>query len=223
MNILARLSLATTIWGMISLVLISSWGWDQISAFAEQVPRAVLLPVWLVLSLYGAWHGTRTGTSGGKKEIRRHRYLFSISIPFIVAWFVYLPYADRHRLGIHSYPALRWTGLVLFVASLLLGIQAIRAQGKQFSMAVAIQEGHQLTTHGPYRLLRHPAYAGLVGIVLGLSLVFANAIVGFVAALLTWFWMKTRLGDEEKLLLEEFGQDYASYCQKTWRMVPFVY
>jgi protein-S-isoprenylcysteine O-methyltransferase Ste14 len=106
---------------------------------------------------------------------------------------------------------------------LLFRIEAIRAQGKQFSLAVAVQEGHKLATHGPYRLVRHPAYTGVIGMVLGLSLVFASVRVGLIMTLVTWFWLRARMRDEEKLLMEEFGEEYAVYRKKTPTFVPFIY
>ena len=57
----------------------------------------------------------------------------------------------------------------------------------------------------------------------GLSWVFARFELGLLMALLVWLWMESRIRDEEKLLLEEFGRDYARYRQKTAKLVPFVY
>jgi protein-S-isoprenylcysteine O-methyltransferase Ste14 len=223
MNGLSRVLLAFLTWTVLALVLLSGWGWDQIHSFADQRARTLLLPAWLVLSVYGACRNTRTSASGGKKEIRSHRHVIWIMVPLMAVWFVYLPYADRHSLGTSSNDAVRWGGLVLFAASLLFRIEAIRAQGKQFSLAVAVQEGHKLATHGPYRLVRHPAYTGVIGMVLGLSLVFASVRVGLIMTLVTWFWLRARMRDEEKLLMEEFGEEYAVYRKKTPTFVPFIY
>src|SRR5438046_529319 len=73
MNLPKRMGMAFFIWVVVSLVLVSAWGWDQARAFVAEWPRAFLLPTWLALSLYGASCDTRTSSSGGKKEIRRHR------------------------------------------------------------------------------------------------------------------------------------------------------
>lgn len=55
-----------------------------------------------------------------------------------------------------------------------------------------------------------------------------NRISGFREELprvflpLVWLWLESRIRDEEKLLLQEFGQTYASYRQKTTKFVPLV-
>src|SRR5206468_612420 len=132
MNLPKRIGLAFFIWLVVSLALVSAWGWDQLRTFAGEWPRAFLLPAWLVLSFYGASCDTRTSSSGGKREIRRHRQMLWMIFPLLLAWFIYLPFADRYGIGTISSRPTRWVGLVLFATSLLLRIEAIRAQGKQF-------------------------------------------------------------------------------------------
>jgi protein-S-isoprenylcysteine O-methyltransferase Ste14 len=104
-----------------------------------------------------------------------------------------------------------------------LRIESIRAQGPQFSCAVAIQEQHRLTTRGPYRWMRHPAYTGVIGIIAGTSLVFANLLAAVITTGLVWIWMETRIRDEEKLLLDEFGIEFSRYARQTRKLIPFVY
>ena len=101
---------------------------------------------------------------------------FWFVLPVLIAWFVYLPYADRHQIATSSSAFLRWLGLAVFGITYWLRIESIRAQGPQFSCAVSIQERHRLTTSGPYRWMRHPAYTGVIGIIAGASLVFANPV-----------------------------------------------
>jgi protein-S-isoprenylcysteine O-methyltransferase Ste14 len=57
----------------------------------------------------------------------------------------------------------------------------------------------------------------------GASLVFANPVVAVIATGLVWIWMETRIHDEEKLLLEEFGGEFSRYARQTRKLIPFVY
>ena len=204
-------------------MLLSGWGWKGVEQFAQSWPRTLLLPVWLGLSIYGAWCDTRTSHSGGKKEIRRHRQILWLILPLLLVWFIALPAADRHSIGVFGSPALRWLGLLVFAASLLLRIESIRAQGKQFSMHVALQHGHRLTTAGPYGWVRHPAYLSMIGIVFGISLVFGNVFAGLVMTIITSIWLSGRMRDEEMLLLDEFGDEFSRYRQRTKKLIPFLY
>lgn len=94
--------------------------------------------------------------------------------------------------------------------------------GRQYLAEVTIQEGHKLITAGPYRLIRHPRYLGILFITLGASLVFRTwaglALFTLVLALLLW-----RIKDEEALMAREFGDAWRAYCRRAWRLVPYIY
>ena len=218
-----RLIRGVVTWLVEALILTGAWGWGDFSGFVSVKPRMVLLLAWLALTLYGACLNTGTSKASGTNEIRRHRHIFWAILPVLVLWFCYLPYADRHQMGTSDIVLLRWLGCLVFVVSYWIRIEAIRAQGAQFSCAVSIQSGHRLAIGGPYRWARHPAYTGVIGVVLGLSLVFANPIVGTAMTVLVWFWMETRIWDEEKLLTAEFGGSYTNYAHKTRKLIPFIY
>jgi protein-S-isoprenylcysteine O-methyltransferase Ste14 len=222
-SLASRLVQATITWLVIALVLGTGWGWDDRPGFTAEPARLALLLVWLGLSWYGAQANTRTSSACGKNEIRKHRKVFWYLIPILLGWFVYLPFADRHHLATSESTILRWLGLAIFGVGYWLRIESIRAQGQQFSCAVAIQEEHRLTTNGPYRWIRHPAYTGVIGIVAGTSLVFANPIAAVGIAGVVWAWMEMRIRDEEKLLLAEFGSEFSRYAQRTRKLIPFVY
>ena len=218
-----RLVHATITWLAIALVLWAGWGWDDRTGFIAEPARSALLLVWLGLCWYGALANTRTSNACGKKEIRKHRQVFWLVLPVLIGWFVYLPYADRHQIATSNSAFVRWLGLAIFGVAYWLRIESIRAQGPQFSCAVAIQEQHRLTTNGPYRWMRHPAYTGVIGIIAGASLVFANPLAAVVMTGFVWFWMETRIRDEERLLLEEFGLEFNRYVRQTRKLIPFVY
>jgi protein-S-isoprenylcysteine O-methyltransferase len=222
-SLVNRLAHATATWLVIAIILWTSWGWDDPKGFIAVAARNALLLVWLGLCWYGARANTRTSSASGTNEIRKHRRAFWVVLPALIAWFVYLPYADRHQIATSNSSALRWLGLALFGIAFWLRIESIRAQGPQFSCAVAIQEQHRLTTSGPYRWMRHPAYTGVIGIVAGLSLVFANPVAALIMTGLVWIWMETRIRDEERLLLEKFGLEFSHYARHTRKLIPFVY
>ena len=218
-----RLAHATITWLVIAVVLWTGWGWDDGTGFIAEPARSALLLVWLGLCWYGAQANTRTSNACGKNEIRKHRQVFWLVLPVLIGWFVYLPYADRHQIATSNSALVRWLGLGIFGIAYWLRIESIRAQGPQFSCAVAIQEQHRLTTNGPYRWMQHPAYTGVIGIIAGASLVFANPLAAVVMTGFVWFWIETRIRDEERLLLEEFGLEFSRYARETRKLIPFVY
>ncbi len=96
------------------------------------------------------------------------------------------------------------------------------ALGKQFSVQVTIQEGHQLVTGGPFRFLRHPRYLSIITFNVGIALVFRSglALVLVAALILVLLW---RIHDEEALMHEEFGKDWEAYSARSWRLIPYVF
>jgi protein-S-isoprenylcysteine O-methyltransferase Ste14 len=116
----------------------------------------------------------------------------------------------------------RYLGLALFAAGGLLRVGPMLAMGHLFSARVAIQEGHRLVTTGYYRLVRHPSYLGVLLAAAGWCLVFRSGY-GLLLALPLVPLLASRISAEEVLLEAEFGEAFADYRRRTWRLIPFVY
>jgi protein-S-isoprenylcysteine O-methyltransferase Ste14 len=103
-----------------------------------------------------------------------------------------------------------------------LQLWAMRSLGDWYTPRVAILEGHQLVSTGPYRLLRHPAYTGIMATGLGFSAAFGfwTGLLYIPAGLPV---VLRRMDAEERLLAEEFGEEYRAMMNRTWRLVPYVY
>ncbi len=116
-----------------------------------------------------------------------------------------------------------WVGVALLVAGVGVRWSAIRALGKFFTGVVLIREGHRLMREGPYRHVRHPAYAGSLVAHLGLGLSFVNwfslgfGVVPFVVA------AAYRMRVEERALREAFGAEYDAYARATKRLIPKLF
>jgi len=94
--------------------------------------------------------------------------------------------------------------------------------GERFSGLVAIQPNHELVTDGLYRHIRNPSYLGLLISTLGWALAF-RSIIGLLLTALLVVPLVARMQAEEALLGEQFGDAYAAYRARTWRLVPWLY
>jgi len=114
-------------------------------------------------------------------------------------------------------------GLLLIFLGSGLFIWARRVLGKFYSGHVSVIEGQKLVQHGPYRFVRHPAYAGYILITLGLALGYSS-LMGLAAIL--FFLLPAvmyRIRVEDQLLAEHFGGQFKDYASRTNRLIPGIW
>ena len=114
----------------------------------------------------------------------------------------------------------RLAGAPLCVAGLALVAWVFHHLGRNFSTSLAIFASHSLVTDGPYRRTRHPMYTAFCLLFGGFTLLSDSAIVGVASAVGLGTTMLIRIRQEEKMMLDAFGGDYASYMERTRRFVP---
>lgn len=114
-------------------------------------------------------------------------------------------------------------GLAVFGFGVLLRGYAINHLGRFFTVNVAIAEDHRLVDTGPYKWLRHPSYTGWLIAITGLGLCLGNGVSLAILTAATLGLILWRIGLEEKVLRAAFGEAYAAYAAKTWRLVPLLY
>jgi protein-S-isoprenylcysteine O-methyltransferase Ste14 len=162
------------------------------------------------------------GISAGIKEDRANRWVF-IPITIISLLHAYIPpYTDRADSWSLDGETVRWFGVVLLAVGTTLRIWPVFVLGRRFSGLVAIQPGHELVTTGVYRVIRHPSYLGLLILMIGWALAF-RSIIGVLLAILMLVPLVGRMHAEEAFLRAHFGEQYASYCRRTWRLIPGLY
>jgi protein-S-isoprenylcysteine O-methyltransferase Ste14 len=113
--------------------------------------------------------------------------------------------------------------VVLFVAGLLLRWWAIITLGRFFTVDVTIEKDHELVGRGPFRVVRHPSYTGVLLAFVGVALSLRNWAALLVILLPIGAAFIHRMNVEEDALLRALGPRYAEYTKRTKRLVPFVY
>ncbi len=115
-----------------------------------------------------------------------------------------------------------YLGISLMILGILLRQWAIAVLGRFFSLTVWVAEDHKVVDKGPYRFVRHPSYTGVLVTFIGLGL--AVQSLGALLVLLLVFGVSFgyRMLVEERTLLSQLAQDYASYMRRTKRLIPFL-
>lgn len=176
--------------------------------------------VWGASEIFGAGLVPRLRQRGATrvKRDRGSRALISVAILFSVLIAFYFGYG-----GVGALPD--WifnVGIFLMFLGVLIRQYAIAILGRFFSLSVQISEDHRVVDRGPYRLVRHPSYTGILITFTGLGL--AVQSLGALLVLLLFFGISFgyRMYVEERTLLSGLGQDYASYRKRTKRLIPFL-
>jgi protein-S-isoprenylcysteine O-methyltransferase Ste14 len=118
--------------------------------------------------------------------------------------------------------AVGWTMVGLVVLSFAFAWWARLYLGRLWSGTITRKEGHRVVDTGPYAIVRHPIYTGIIaaGIATAIATGTAHAILGAVL-LVVGYWMKARL--EEGFLRQELGADaYDSYRRRVPMLIPFA-
>jgi len=177
----------------------------------------VAIWIGLVLRDRGSNVDVHTPTDQGSRTVIGISLWSGVLLAFLTAWAV--PAAHFPGSG---WPLLLG-GLVLMWGGIALRVWAVRTLGPLFCTVVVIQDDHRLITTGPYRLLRHPSYAGSLLTLAGLGLALGSWLSLLVAVLGALIGFTRRMPVEEAVLQTRFGDTYTAYAQRTWRLVPFMW
>ncbi len=141
-----------------------------------------------------------------------------LEVGALAAWFAvrgrwrFLPEADD---------AVAMAGALLALTGALFAAWARFRLGSLFSPQLGVQEGHRLITTGPYAVVRHPIYLGLIDFILG-SALFLNDVGLFLVGILFIFFFLGQIHVEERLFSRHFGDEWAVYRDRTPALFPRV-
>ncbi len=114
---------------------------------------------------------------------------------------------------------LRWLGVGLGIISLPLLVWVHDTLREFWSTTLQVQDRHELIMEGPYRWVRHPMYSALSFLFVGLSLISAVWPLLVLAVVMMPFFNRVA-SREETMMIEQFGEEYRSYMQRTGRFFP---
>lgn len=159
----------------------------------------------------------RHGTEIKKKERGSGRLIsVSVVVSFIVAYFLALS-------GITLMPSwVFYLGIIIMIFGIMVRQWSIAVLGRFFSPTIGVQEGQKVVDRGPYRLVRHPSYTGILLILVGVGLAFQSLAAILVILLIFSVAYGYRMNEEEKVLALELGDEYVKYTKRTKRLIPYL-
>jgi len=118
--------------------------------------------------------------------------------------------------------AVRLIGLALTMVGIALMLWARFFLGRDWSGMVTVKENHRLVRGGPYRIVRHPIYSGILLGLLGTAIVIGevHCLLGLA---LTALGLRHKLSVEEQFMTERFGAEYGQYRGEVKALIPFIW
>ena len=114
-------------------------------------------------------------------------------------------------------------GSILIIIGLIIRVTSIVTLKQQFTYTVTKIENHELIEKGLYKSIRHPGYLGQLIIFTGISTLLSNwlSIVLMIIPVLLGYIYRIRV--EEKFMIEQMGEKYLDYKNRTKRLIPMIY
>jgi protein-S-isoprenylcysteine O-methyltransferase Ste14 len=192
-------------------------------------PFRIALVVVLVLAMaVTAYHRWQARSSGEKISHKAEGYFFAavVRLAGLCLWvntFAYLLFPASVQWASIPLPSwLRWCGVVAGGACSLLMYWTLSSLGRNLTDTVVTRANAVLVTHGPYRWVRHPFYVTAGLLMLSVTLLTANRMIG-LSSLLVMVLLAIRTPKEEQKLVERFGDDYRRYMATTGRFFPRIF
>jgi protein-S-isoprenylcysteine O-methyltransferase Ste14 len=183
--------------------------------------RWIIAGLWLLFVAYWA-----VAAVGAKRSARSRRWRMEIGLRLVVILLIVALLrsralrqllAEAQHSATHS-DILGWTGVALCLLGFSLAINARRHLGRNWGLPMSRKEQPELVTSGPYALIRHPIYTGLIlamlGSAIGVNVFWALLLVPVGA----YFIYSARR--EEATMLQLFPEQYASYMARTGMLAP---
>ncbi len=200
---------------------VAEWAVTFRTRLAEERDGRPVGPVRAATRAWAEVNLLRTRERGERDRNTKQILIAGILIALALAWLA------ATRVPASRLPGNPWLwlvlGLALMWAGIALRVWAVATLGRFFRRVVVVQAGHRIVTAGPYRWLRHPAYAGNLLAYLGLGIALGNALSVAACLIIPFVAHLPRIRVEEAALIDGLGDAYRSYMRRTARLIPHVW
>jgi len=142
-----------------------------------------------------------------------------ITIGYILSFSIGMTKTGR----IYHWNLLFAIGAIMILIGLIIRIKSIMTLKQYFTYSVAKVENHQLIENGLYKRIRHPGYLGQMVIFMAISASLSNWIsIVFMIIPITVGYIY-RINIEERFMIEQIGEKYIQYQNRTKRLIPMIY
>src|SRR5680860_453695 len=190
---------------------------------AGKIIWGIYMIAWAVIRFRPNRASRKTGISfTDRSPVERFSMVASITgLGIVPAVWVFSGFPERFDRPTHG--LIVAIGLIIAVAALWLFRRTHKTLGKMWSHSLDLRDGHKLVTEGVYKHVRHPMYSAFWLWAAALPFVLSNWLAGFAGIAGFGILFFLRVGQEEKMMEKQFGEQYRDYCKRTKRIIPGIY
>jgi protein-S-isoprenylcysteine O-methyltransferase len=118
---------------------------------------------------------------------------------------------------------LGWVGVVIAAGGIALRLWANQVLGQFYTRTLKVTESQTIVQAGPYGLIRHPGYAGMIVMWVGAGLAVTNWLMALLIMVVMFSVYAYRIQSEEAMMAASYGAQYAEYQHHTRKLIPFLY
>ena len=181
----------------------------------------IIITCWCIFVVVWVVNAARTKATVEKQSAAA---MLAHRLPIGFGWWLLIVPKWSKGLNLQVLPRMALSeigGAAICICGLMFTIWARKTLAGNWSSDVTFKQNHELIRRGPYHLVRHPIYTGLLVMFLGTA-IHIGEVRGFLSLLLVTlgFWIK--LNQEERLLVRHFPEEYPNYRREVKALIPFV-
>ena len=212
------------------LLILLGWDWtfSKLHGFFSHPARTIVFIVTVLVNISTMLLKDKFNVEffkKGEKQAPKEK-IIGLILPTLIGFLMVFiaPFSESHDFFIiGGGDIIRYIGLILFLIGYIFMIWGPLHLGKQFSFLISTQKEHKLITDGPFKIIRHPRYSGIIFWIFGFALVFP-CILSLILASIMSSCILYRIPKEEKTLHEVFKEDWENFCKRTpKKLIPFIY
>jgi protein-S-isoprenylcysteine O-methyltransferase Ste14 len=182
--------------------------------------RAVIAGIWIVWLAYWLLAAFATKRTVERGDLFGYRLVALVLVVALLAVFGLFGLAPESVIW-NTPAAVAIACVCVVAAGAAFAVWARIVLGRNWSAEVTFKQGHELIESGPYALVRHPIYTGLLTMGLGTAIDYGRPSgIALLVGLSGAFWVKAR--QEEKIMELHFPTAYAEYKARVPAIIPFL-
>ena len=189
-----------------------------------RIALLVMMSLTMSVVVYHRWQAASSGERISHKD-EGHLFAIVLRLAGLCLWvstFAYLLFPSSIQWATLPLPSwVRWGGVAVGGFSPILMFWTLTSLGKNLTDTVVTRAAATLVTQGPYRWVRHPFYVTAALLMASVTLLSANWLIG-LSSFVVMALLIARTPNEERKLIEKFGDEYRKYIATTGRFIPRI-